>query len=155
MKINNLVCLVQFLVRFPIMRRLMGYAIPRIDLSQFPVRQSIPVRYGCADHAAEHDRQQTGNDGRHRHHHHDVVEACNRAMDAASGLNKIDDVTGKILQPVELNESASTLFVRQSLHRRMCAHHSSISEMVPRRGLEPSLKHRYSINKTTCYDSDI
>ena len=27
--------------------------------------------------------------------------------------------------------------------------------LVPRRGLEPSLKQPYSINKTTCYDSDI
>jgi len=58
----------------------------------------------------------------------DVVEAYDLAIDAASRLNKIDDVTGKILQLVELNESASSLFVRQSLHGRMRAHHSSINE---------------------------
>ncbi len=45
----------------------------------------------------------------------DVVEAYDRAMDAASRLNKIDEVTGQIQQLVESNESASVLFVRQSL----------------------------------------
>jgi len=59
----------------------------------------------------------------------DVVEAYDRAMDAASRLNKINDVTDKILQLVQLNESASTLFVRQSLHGRMRAHLSSVNEM--------------------------
>lgn len=58
----------------------------------------------------------------------DVVEAYDRAMDAASRLNNIDDVTGQILRLVESNESPSVLFVRQSLHRRMRAHHSSINE---------------------------
>ena len=52
----------------------------------------------------------------------DVVEAYDRAMDAASRLNKIDDVSGRIQQLVESNESASTQFVRQSLQGRMCAH---------------------------------
>jgi len=60
----------------------------------------------------------------------DVVEAYDRAMDAASRLNKIDDVTGQIRQLVESNESASMLFVRQSLQGRMRAHSSSINEMV-------------------------
>ncbi len=45
----------------------------------------------------------------------DVVEAYDRAMDAASRLKKIDDVSGQIQQLVESNESASVLFVRQSL----------------------------------------
>ena len=58
----------------------------------------------------------------------DVVEAYDRAMDAASRLNNIDDVTGQILRLVESNESPSVLFVRQSLHRHMRAHHSSINE---------------------------
>ena len=57
-----------------------------------------------------------------------MVEAYDRAIDAASRLNKIDDVTGKILQLVELNESASRLFVRQSLLGRMRAHFSLINE---------------------------
>ena len=52
----------------------------------------------------------------------DVVEAFERAMDAASRLNKIDYVTGRIRQLVESNESASVLFVRQSLQLRMRAH---------------------------------
>jgi hypothetical protein len=60
----------------------------------------------------------------------DVVEAYDRAMDAASRLNKIDDVTGQIRQFVESNESASMLFVRQSLQGRMRAYSSSINEMV-------------------------
>jgi len=51
----------------------------------------------------------------------DVAEAYDRAMDAASRLNKIDDVTDQIQRLVESNESASMLFVRQSLHGRMRA----------------------------------
>ncbi|MBT2989962.1 MAG: hypothetical protein KME65_13490 [Candidatus Thiodiazotropha sp. (ex Ctena orbiculata)] len=58
----------------------------------------------------------------------DVVEAYNRALDAASKLNKVDEVTGKIQQLVERNESTSTLFVRQSLHARLRAHLSSVNE---------------------------
>jgi len=58
----------------------------------------------------------------------DVVEAYDRAMDAASRLNNIDDVTSKIRQLIESNESASVLFVRESLHRRMRAHLSSTNE---------------------------
>ncbi len=58
----------------------------------------------------------------------DVVEAYDRAMDAASRLNKIDDVTGQIRQLVESNESASMQFVRQALQARMRAHSSSVNE---------------------------
>jgi len=56
----------------------------------------------------------------------DVIEAYDRAMDAAATLNKVDEVMDKIRQLIESNESASTLFVRQALHGRMCARHSSI-----------------------------
>lgn len=49
----------------------------------------------------------------------DVVEAYDRAMDAAARLNNTEDVTGQIRQLVELNESVSTLFVRQSLRGRL------------------------------------
>jgi hypothetical protein len=59
----------------------------------------------------------------------DLVEAYDRAMDAASRLNYIDDVTGQILQLIEAKESASMLFVRRSLRGRMRAHLSSINEM--------------------------
>jgi len=62
----------------------------------------------------------------------DVVEAYDRAIDAASRLNKIDDVTGQIRQLVESKESASMQFVRQALHGRMRAHSSSVNEMVAR-----------------------
>jgi hypothetical protein len=58
----------------------------------------------------------------------DVLEAYDRAMEAASRLNNIDDVTGQIRQLVESNESASMLFVRQSLQRRMGAYLSSLNE---------------------------
>jgi hypothetical protein len=59
----------------------------------------------------------------------DVVEAYDRAMDAAARLNNTEDVTGQIRQLVELNESVSTLFVRQSLRRRLGAHLPSVREM--------------------------
>ena len=58
----------------------------------------------------------------------DVVEAYDRAMDAAAKLNEIDEVTGRIRRLVEADESASMLFVRQALHRRMGAHISSTNE---------------------------
>jgi len=58
----------------------------------------------------------------------DVVEAYDRAMDVASKLNNIDDVTGQIRQLVKSNESASVLFVRQSLHGRMRTPLSSVNE---------------------------
>ncbi len=59
----------------------------------------------------------------------DVVEAYDRAMDAAARLNKIDDVSDQIRQLVKSNESASVLFVRQSLQGRMRAHSASVSEI--------------------------
>jgi len=62
----------------------------------------------------------------------DVVEAYDRAMDAASRMNNIADVTDQIRQLVESNESASMLFVRQALHGRMRAHPSSVNEMCAR-----------------------
>ena len=49
----------------------------------------------------------------------DVVEAYDRAMDAAARLNNTDDVNDQIRQLVESNESAPTQFVRQSLLRRL------------------------------------
>ncbi len=55
----------------------------------------------------------------------DVIEAYDRAMDAAFNLNKVDDVKDQIRQIVESGESASVLFVRQSLHGRMRAHFSA------------------------------
>jgi len=57
----------------------------------------------------------------------DVVDAYDRAMDAAFRLNKVDDVSGQIRQLVESNESASMQFVRQALHGRMRAHSSSVN----------------------------
>jgi hypothetical protein len=59
----------------------------------------------------------------------DVVEAYDRALDAAARLNKIDDVTDKIRQLIESNESASVLFVRQALQARMRALSSSVDEI--------------------------
>jgi tetratricopeptide (TPR) repeat protein len=59
----------------------------------------------------------------------DVVEANDRAMDAAARLNKVDEVTDQIRQLINSNESASVLFVRQSLHGRMRARLSSVNEM--------------------------
>ncbi len=55
----------------------------------------------------------------------DVIEAYDRAMDAAISLNKVDDVSDQIRQIIESSESASVLFVRQSLQGRMRAHFSS------------------------------
>ena len=59
----------------------------------------------------------------------DVIEAYDHAMDAASKLNKVDDVTGQIRQIVASSKSGSVSFVRQSLHGRMRAHFSSVNEM--------------------------
>ncbi len=58
----------------------------------------------------------------------DVVEAFDRALEAASRLNNIDGVTDKIRLIVERNESASTLFVRQSLQGRLQTYLSSVDE---------------------------
>jgi len=59
----------------------------------------------------------------------DVVEAYDRAMDAAIRLNNIDDVNDQIRQLVESNESASMQFVRQSLLRWLRTPSSSVNEM--------------------------
>jgi len=58
-----------------------------------------------------------------------VVEAYDRALDAAARLNSIEDVAGRIRQLVESNESTSVSFVRQSLHGRLRAYLSSVHEM--------------------------
>ncbi|MBL3591534.1 MAG: hypothetical protein JMN24_17375 [gamma proteobacterium endosymbiont of Lamellibrachia anaximandri] len=59
----------------------------------------------------------------------DVVEAYDQAMDAAARLNKVDQVKDQIRQLINSNESASVLFVRQSLHGRIRAHLSFVNEM--------------------------
>ncbi len=59
----------------------------------------------------------------------DVVEAHDRAMDAAARLNKVDEVTEQIRQLVESNASASVLFVRQSLHGRISMNPSSVRKI--------------------------
>ena len=59
----------------------------------------------------------------------DVIEAYDRAMDAAARLKNIEDVAGQIRQLIESNESTSVSFVRQSLHGRLRAYLSSVHEM--------------------------
>ncbi len=59
----------------------------------------------------------------------DVVEAYDRSMDAAARLNNIDEVTERIRQLVEASESASVLFVRQSLQGRIRVPLPSVNEM--------------------------
>ncbi|MGB5495066.1 MAG: hypothetical protein WBM97_11380 [Sedimenticolaceae bacterium] len=49
----------------------------------------------------------------------DVVEAYDRAMDAALRLSSVDEVNNRIRQLVDSKESASMQFVRQSLLRRL------------------------------------
>lgn len=51
----------------------------------------------------------------------DVMEAYDRAMDAAARLNNVDDVTRRIRQLVEASDNAATQFVRQSVQGRMRA----------------------------------
>lgn len=63
----------------------------------------------------------------------DVVEAYDRAMDAAFRLNQVDDVARQIRQFVESKESASMQFLRQSLHGKMRAHSSSVNEIYARK----------------------
>ena len=48
-----------------------------------------------------------------------MVEAYDRAMDAAARLNNIDGVTEQIRQLVESSDNASTQFVRQALQGRL------------------------------------
>jgi hypothetical protein len=45
----------------------------------------------------------------------DVVEAYDRAMDAAARLNRVDDVTGQIRQLVEASDNAAVQFVRKAV----------------------------------------
>lgn len=45
----------------------------------------------------------------------DVVEAYDRAMDAAARLNKVDDVTEQIGQLVEVDDNAAARFVREAV----------------------------------------
>ena len=59
----------------------------------------------------------------------EVVEAYDRAMDAAMRLDNMDDVNDQIRQLVESNESVSTQFIRQSLLRRLRTPSSSGNEM--------------------------
>jgi hypothetical protein len=49
----------------------------------------------------------------------DVVEAYDRAMDAAAVLGNTEYTTAYILQLVELNDSGSAQFIRRSLRGRM------------------------------------
>jgi len=49
----------------------------------------------------------------------DVVEAYDRAMDAAAQLNKTDETSDCIRQLLDASESSATKFVRQFLDRRM------------------------------------
>jgi hypothetical protein len=51
----------------------------------------------------------------------DVVEAYDRAMDAAAKLNMIDDVNERIRQLGEASDNAAVQFVRKALQRRMRA----------------------------------
>jgi hypothetical protein len=51
----------------------------------------------------------------------DVVEAYDRAMDAAARLNKVDDVDERIRQLVEASDNAEARFVRQAVEGRMRA----------------------------------
>ena len=52
----------------------------------------------------------------------DVVEAYDRAMDAATRLNRSNDVIDQIQQLVESNESESKQFIRRALRRRIHPH---------------------------------
>lgn len=53
----------------------------------------------------------------------DVLDAYDRAMDAAAKLGNIDEVTDQVQQLLESTESPATLFVRQSLAVRMRSYH--------------------------------
>ena len=51
----------------------------------------------------------------------DVLEAYDRALDAANSLNKVDDVTRYIRQLVEANDNRARLYVRRVLRGKMRA----------------------------------
>jgi hypothetical protein len=59
----------------------------------------------------------------------DVVEAYDRAMDAAARLKNSEHVIGQIRQLAELNKSVPASFVRQTLSGRLGAHLSSVHDM--------------------------
>ena len=58
----------------------------------------------------------------------DVLEAYDRAMDAAAKLDNIDEVADRVRRLIESTESSATLFVRQSLAVRMDSHHPLINK---------------------------
>ena len=51
----------------------------------------------------------------------DVVEAYDRAMDAAAKLNRVDDLNERILQLVATSDNAAVQFVRKAVQGRMRA----------------------------------
>ena len=60
----------------------------------------------------------------------DLLEAYDRAMDAAAKLDNIDEVADQVQQLLESTESSATLFVRQSLAVRMHSHHSLVKKAL-------------------------
>ena len=58
----------------------------------------------------------------------DVVEAYDRAMDAAFSLNQTDAVASQIRQLVDSKKNASMAFVQQALRARMRTHDSLMNE---------------------------
>jgi hypothetical protein len=60
----------------------------------------------------------------------DVLEAYDRAMDAATKLDNIDEVADQVQQLLESPESSAILFVRQSLAGRMHSHHSLVKKVL-------------------------
>ncbi|MDX2313656.1 MAG: hypothetical protein QNL90_06275, partial [Gammaproteobacteria bacterium] len=49
----------------------------------------------------------------------DVMDAYDRAMDAAAKLNNLDEVAGRISQHLKSTDSSAMIFVRQALARRL------------------------------------
>ena len=60
----------------------------------------------------------------------DVLEAYDRAMDAAAKLDNIDEVADQVQQLLESTEKPAILFVRQSLAVRMDSHHSLVKKAL-------------------------
>ncbi len=60
----------------------------------------------------------------------DVMEAYDRAMDAAARLNNIDDITERVWQLIEASDNAATQFVRQALQVRMRAYRAGNSTVA-------------------------
>ncbi len=59
----------------------------------------------------------------------DVIEAYDRALEAASKLNKVADVTGEIQRFLGHNNRSSTVYVRQSLRSRLPAEFQMVDEV--------------------------